>query len=873
MKKRCENLQMLMAEKGPLSLRDDMAAQEHLAECTECFEFLEAHSIINEKLSDTSHIDAPDEVVNELVAYVADMNKVSDCKFVVTKKDKSEFKLITSLLKVFRWIIETGEKCICGFFLILLPYKRGIAFCIVFIVIGASMFSMVAPRMIGRAGSAREVRMKSEQRMKMRSEIETIETRKEPLKHAKSAPATRSRVEKKKAIAGKREKQIEFAAKDSFKEHRAGEGARKSNTQADSTMNELIFADNDDMGDEGMVGYLEEEEDSVVEASEEKSLIHQDFELEIPDELEEPLNEIAGMDQSYISSDLKKVRKPALKQMKTNIYGKVGKNRLSDTPSEIPLSIESDSSGKMILETFFSERASLENLIYKKTDGYWANTYLPGDPVYRWLDSHLGQWDRSKITSYMNRSLELDGNARRIKQPFDSPVTSALGVFLHSDRRGIQGESRMLVQIGIKGTQRFSGSRPGMNVGIVLDLRGHISDENINCFKALLTAFSKAKDLGDRFSLTIAGKSGGVIIRPGDFKYGHLSIAMKHLFGEEEDKGETLGLVEAIKGASALVSSGDDPTAPLGSSEVFLVTSQSLEGLSDTLAAFAHNSAVAGGPVSVIGIGQKINPAELNQIIYSGQGNRRLFGKPSDAARVVEQELTAVSKVIARAVRLRIRLAGGVKLVNVFDSHRLDEAMSQKVRDAEKSIDQRMSKNLGIQADRGDDEDGIQIVIPAFYAGDSHVVLLDVVVPGPGPVADVTVRYKDLVKLKNGVVRANLSLDRSTALPGPLERNVLKNLLARKLSDSLVSAGDALISGHDGKALGLLQSHHALLYALRLNQPDFKRDADISDDIAMLEDYLAILNKGLDGIQKQRTYIADSLRFAGKLKVLPRLNK
>ncbi len=411
-----------------------------------------------------------------------------------------------------------------------------------------------------------------------------------------------------------------------------------------------------------------------------------------------------------------------------------------------------------------------------------------------------------------------------------------------------------------------------MNVGIVLDLRGGISEENRNCFKALLTAFGKAKDLGDRFSLTVAGKPGGVVIKPGDFKYGHLSVAMKHLFGDEKLKGETLGIVEAVWRASEMVSSGDDPTAPLGSSEVILVTSQTLGGLTGTISEFAHKSAVAGGPVSVIGIGQRVNPAELNQIIYSGQGNRRLFSQPVDAKRVVEQELTAVSKVIARAVRLRIRLARGVKLVEVFDSHRLDKVMSQKVRDAEKSIDLRMSKNLGIQADRGEDEDGIQIVIPSFYAGDSHVVLLDVVASGPGPIADVTVRYKDLVKLKNGVARANLSLDRNTALPGPLERNVLKNLLARKLSETLVSAGALLASGDDVIANDILLAHHDLLAAVRLNQPGFQRDRDISDDIAMLEDYLAVLNKGLSGIQKQRGYLADSLRFAGKLKVLPRLS-
>jgi hypothetical protein len=331
--------------------------------------------------------------------------------------------------------------------------------------------------------------------------------------------------------------------------------------------------------------------------------------------------------------------------------------------------------------------------------------------------------------------------------------------------------------------------------------------------------------------------------------------------------------VDAVRRATELVSSGDDPTAPLGSSEVILVTSQSLGGLVNAIAERAHKSSVGGVPVSVIGIGSQVKPDELNQIIYSGQGNRRLFEQPQDAPRVVTQELTAVSRVIARAVRLRIRLARGVQLVDVLDSHRLDENRAQKVRDAEKSIDQRMAKNLGIKADRGEDEDGIQIVIPSFYANDTHVVILDVVVSGPGPIADVTVRYKDLVKLKNSVARVNLSLDRTTALAGPLERNVQKNLLARMLSETLTLAGEALASGDDGRARDLLRIRHELLKAVQSHLPGFQRDRDIIDDIALLHDYLAVLDQGIAVFPNQRSYLADSLKFAGKLKVLPRLNE
>ena len=135
----------------------------------------------------------------------------------------------------------------------------------------------------------------------------------------------------------------------------------------------------------------------------------------------------------------------------------------------------------------------------------------------------------------------------------------------------------------------------------------------------------------------------------------------------------------------------------------------------------------------------------------------------------------------------------------------------------------RLSRNLGIEADRGEDEEGIQIVIPSFSADDTHVVLLDVVAEAPGPVADVSVRYKDLVNLKNGVSRANLSIRQSEANLGALELNVIKNFLAFKLSHTLDAAGRLLADGNARQAAQLTSSHQMLLAGLIQRIPGFER--------------------------------------------------
>ena len=522
-----------------------------------------------------------------------------------------------------------------------------------------------------------------------------------------------------------------------------------------------------------------------------------------------------------------------------------------------------------VARAFLAERASLDGLTFKDAKGYWANTYLPGDPATRFLQARLRQYDPSVLGAYTTTPLRLHDGARQTPQPFDSPNNAAVAVYLHADRQGVAEESRFLVQVGLKAIERHAGRRPAMNVGVVLDLRGEIPVDVAATMRALLLALNEAKELGDRFRLVVAGRPGGLVLEPDDFRHGTLAVAWNRFFGQEAPfEDATLTLVGAAAKAIQSVNQDDDPTAVLGSSLVLLVTSQPLGDATGTLSSLAHQSAVAGIPLSVVGVGGNVVPKELERVTLAGQGNRRLLDLGSEAAGLVDQELSAASRVVARAVRLRIRLARGVKLVDVLGSERLDEVRAQRVREAEQSIDLRLSRNLGIEADRGEDEEGIQIVIPNFYAGDEHVVVLDVVASGPGPIADVTVRYKDLAFLRNGVARARLALGRQQKVAGPLEYNVLKNFLAQRLSEVLEEAGVVLAGANPAEATRLLTEFHDLLTGLRLELPGLQNGV-LARDIAMLNEYRTLLGTQVVEQPGPRNYLSDSLRYAARLKVQP----
>jgi hypothetical protein len=409
-----------------------------------------------------------------------------------------------------------------------------------------------------------------------------------------------------------------------------------------------------------------------------------------------------------------------------------------------------------------------------------------------------------------------------------------------------------------------------MNVGVVLDLRRPVDDATGAKLRALVAALARARQPGDRFSITVAGHPGGLLVAPEDFRYGPIRVAMQSLFTTtSKSRAPAMDLAAAVQTATQSVRQGDDPSAPLGASLVLLVSTAPFTKQRESLERMTHENAVAGIGMSVVAVGGGADLVSIDRLALLGQGHRRVLAAAEDAVTLVDRELHAASRAVARAVRLRIRLAPGVELIDVLGSKNLSDQAAQRVREAERSIDQRMARNIGIRADRGEDEEGIQIVIPSFFAGDSHALLLDVVVPGPGPVADISVRYKDLVYRRNGVARARLTIEDGRRDPGPLERNVLKNQLAYALASSATTAGKQLAAGDRRAAVGTLTAARELLTGMRQEIPGWDNDYELRGDEALLAQYLTVLGSRFAGIGQQQRHLADSLRYLAFRRLIP----
>ena len=851
MNNRCKQIQNILAELGATAFQDDESAQLHLADCENCYAVLTAMNELDSALPALPIHDASDECVDGLLARVRDL-------------PQSESGAIAGFSALGRRLRAAAERA--------REWRARLA---------ASALAIAA---VSAAGVAIVVSM-VDLEMSMPELAVQPAAELDFMRLEKEGGAYRSLNEfeyeaKKRSMKPSREQQ--FA-------HQAPAQALRSRGYIDDGGHRTAGRDSDQrlrpdaqiLADVNSPIAME-----IAESDIEEFIVRADK--------TSPLGDVPTSSMSFSAGDLQRLRIADIANLddytpSPEINSEVGaksKSKEDAFPSSKrehalaaappPETRSLDELLKRVKRGWIGESADPQNSEaafgvrrFQDASGYWSNAYVPGDPAIRLLETRLNATNREMLQAYAAAPLQLHDRAHPLRQPFDAPTEAAMQIFLHSDRTALEGAARLTLQVGLQGARRQGGTRPPMNIGVVLDLRGTISAENATQMRAVVDALRMAKEVGDQFSLRFAGRACSGV-DSNHFEYGPLSVAVESCFGADPGATQGAAIAAVLKSATQAVHASDDPDAPLGSSMVLLVTSQSIAGELAALEAIGHESAVAGVPISVAGIGAGVSLDEIDRLTLAGQGNRRLVTTPDEAREAVDRELSALSRAVARALRLRIRLAPGVKLIRILDASRLDDEGADRVREAEQSIDLRMARDLGIEVDRGKDEDGIQIVIPSFYAGGSHTILLDVVAPEAGPIADVTLRYKDLIYQRNGVVHAHLNLGAESRPAGPLERNVLKNVLTVRMSSALTSAGRALSEGHIDDAKNALGEQRERLLAFRASDPASQSDAELAADLVLLDEYLSLLSGGAVSARGTRHYLANSLQLAGHFKTLPR---
>ncbi len=428
---------------------------------------------------------------------------------------------------------------------------------------------------------------------------------------------------------------------------------------------------------------------------------------------------------------------------------------------------------------------------------YFENTYLGGSAAYaerlRRLDSALAEGDRP----YRMVAAEA--------QPFDAPRTDGLGLSASVDATHFDDPRRVFLQVGIQGSQRYGWRRPPVDAVLVIGREAFASGREaiIDFIAAALAQLTHT----DRLGVLVVGENGteellGLTrLETARQVLAHRvdSIAAPSSATNPNDHGALAGAMS--KAGSMLSAASESPNTVPGTQMVLVLTGETSPTTVTTAASAAHDLTLQGAVTSIFTTSGTNLPWWL--VADAGYGNwHRLPEVGAEGAMV--DELEALSRVVARLVRVNIRLGRGTSAIRVLGTRVLAAAEVAQVKAREVAADQSLSKTLGIISDRGDDDDGIQTVIPYFLGDDSHVILVELWVEEPGVVADVTLRYKDMVNLDNATARTSVTLTSRPRPEAPEQLWIARNVRGFVLGEELQRASVELRNNATGSASATL---------------------------------------------------------------------
>ncbi len=442
---------------------------------------------------------------------------------------------------------------------------------------------------------------------------------------------------------------------------------------------------------------------------------------------------------------------------------------------------------------------------------YFENTYLGGSAA---AAEHLRRLQRA-----LGSRADVLARASAYEQAFDPPEHAGMALTAELDRSWVDRPTRVYLQVGLRGSQRFGWRRPPLDVVAVVDggVSGRVREE-------LVIALLRKLGPQDRLGVVVAGVGPGaspdVLAAPRRLRdvRGELTRGLERLGAPRPGAGPQ-ALAAALRRAAALLRDAAmaEATVP-GTQTVLLVTDATGAERVGAAGQVAQELTVQGVVTSVVQLGHAATRAWW-PVANKGYGNYHVVasgggeGAVETLGAALDAELGSLSKVVARLLRLNIRLAPGVRAVRVVGSRKLEEEEVRAVKAREVATDRALSKTLGVRADRGEDDDGIQTVIPYFYGGDSHVVLVELWVTRPGPVAEVTLKYKDMVNLGNATARASARLQAAPRGVTPEQRSVARNLVGARLAERFAQAARAARRGRWGEVQGALRAARALAVA------------------------------------------------------------
>ena len=463
---------------------------------------------------------------------------------------------------------------------------------------------------------------------------------------------------------------------------------------------------------------------------------------------------------------------------------------------------------------------------------YVSNTYMGGN----------GEKDRlEKLISagvvVEGQRVKLESFARSYAQTFPIPTQTALSLTADTERAKIvtSGEHTYL-QIGLQAIKGEMPRRSPLNVALVIDRSGSMSDEHkLEYAKAAAAQLVGKLDAGDTFALVAFDDRVDTLVPSQAIRS---KAAVLHRIARLAPGGGT-NIYGGLQAGYAELHKYARPESV--NRLILLSDGEVTSGVSDPQSFHGLTSREVDRDIqtSAVGMGVSFNEDLMLSIARDGKGNYHFLKDGADTQQVFARELDELTHTVAKAIKLRVKLAEGVGLVRVLGAQTLDAEGTKAARADERKMDQHIADELGIRANRQNapEEPGIKTLIPNFYRGDSHVVMLELAVPpgqGRRQLADVYCKYKDLVTRSNREMHTASVIaytpDRADMIAS-IRQRVKKNLLGFETGEALRDAASLIAQGRIADAMKRVDERMVVLgvAAHEWNDRDLERDGKLLD--------------------------------------------
>jgi hypothetical protein len=417
--------------------------------------------------------------------------------------------------------------------------------------------------------------------------------------------------------------------------------------------------------------------------------------------------------------------------------------------------------------------------------------------------------------------------------------------------------------VGIQATKEEMRRRPPLNIALVIDRSGSMDEDN-KMWAAKQAALSFVNALRSDDRVTLIAYDDRI-----DLEQSGNKRRLRQFIRRLHPRGSTnihKALDTAYRELARLSSPDRLNTVILLSDGLPTAGNTSTAAIVDLSKASAEH----GISTTTLGVGLHYNDELMMGVARQGQGHYHFVKDASSIAGILKTEFDSLNKVVARALRLNIKLDPGVTLVRVLGSKQLAGHEVARVRADEKRLDRKLYYELGIGSDREVvDEEGIKMVIPYFFSGDSHLVMLQLRVPpgtGRRRIASATLKYKDMLFSRNGMDESEAAIGRTgdpDQVVASIRRPVKKNLLGMRAGEALLAAAELIDRGHTGRARRML-ADQAVLFEEAARAWS---DNELARDAELLHRYAAVVtsleNPALAGRQDLRTYLAKTMAHSG----------